>query len=325
MTETVQEFEHAYGRRPYDDSKAFLPFGEIRDAVTIPAHPATYDAISGWTGWKMLGNNAAGDCVAVTWATVRRIVTRIYGTENYPALAQVWKIYKTQNPDFDPNGTAETNGPGSSADQGMSIQLLLEYLVNKGGPDGVKALCFAKVDHTNVEEVKAALSIFNFLWTGINVTDTNENQFPSSMWTPSGQVLGGHSITSTGYDGDEIDGETWASRFRMALTYFTQGSSRGAGVEELWIVVWPEHAAHMTDAQKTALNTSYKALTGKDIVWGDVPAPGPFPGPTPQPQPPEPDPGVDSVLASALRRFAPHESCPNYLREAAESWLKTQP
>ena len=63
------------------------------------------------------------------------------GTEYYPSQDEVWAVYKTQNPGFDPNGTADTNGPGAQADQGMDIQTLLEYLVSTPGPDGVKAIC----------------------------------------------------------------------------------------------------------------------------------------------------------------------------------------
>ena len=71
----------------------------------------------------------------MTWANVRRLVTKVLGgTENYPSIDEVWAVYKTQNPDFDPNGTADTNGPGSQADNGMDIQTLLEYLVSEAAP-----------------------------------------------------------------------------------------------------------------------------------------------------------------------------------------------
>ena len=92
----------------------------------------------------MLGNDAAGDCVAVTWANQRALVTTALArSTSYPTQDEVWTFYRTQNPNFDPTGTKDTNGPGSSADNGMDIQTALEYLVHNAGPDGAKAIAFA--------------------------------------------------------------------------------------------------------------------------------------------------------------------------------------
>src|ERR1700689_5048209 len=148
-----------YGRRSPKRTRA-LKLGPLLTGV-VPAHPASADYLAELGGgWQELGNANAGDCVAVTWANVRRLVTGILtGSGYYPTQDQVWAIYKTQNPDFDPDGTQETNGPGSPADGGMDIQTLLEYLVATGGPDGVKALGFAAVDVKNPAEVKAAIAI----------------------------------------------------------------------------------------------------------------------------------------------------------------------
>ncbi|MFD1278013.1 hypothetical protein ACFQ51_56695 [Streptomyces kaempferi] len=172
MTRAIRQ----YGRRAPSQRRA-ISFSRIFTGK-VPAHPAAADYLTGLNGgWEMLGNDVAGDCVAVTWANMRRLVTAICGAENYPGQDAVWQIYRTQNPGFDPNGTAETNGPGSTHDQGMDIQTLLEYLVKVGGPDGVKALGFAKVDPTNTEEVKAAIAIFGTLWTGIVVQEANQDDF----------------------------------------------------------------------------------------------------------------------------------------------------
>ena len=63
-----------------------------------------------------------------------RVTSALTSQGYYPSQDEVWAVYKTQNPDFDPAGTAETNGPGSQADGGMDIQTLLEYLAATGGP-----------------------------------------------------------------------------------------------------------------------------------------------------------------------------------------------
>jgi hypothetical protein len=280
----------AYGRRPPKNAPA-VPFAAIHAAGVLPAFPPTYDSIAGWDGWQMLGNDSAGDCVSVTWATIRRILTR---GATYPTLDQVIALYRTQNPDFDPNGGSRT-GPGSPADGGMDIQTLLEYLVKTGGPDGVKAVAFAKVDHTNLDEVKAALATFRTLWLGVNVTDVNQQQFPDQPWTTAGYVEGGHSIAATGYDAARVLMETWAAEASLADSYMTTtGAARGgAGVEEAWVVIWPEHLAHLTADQLGALATAYTEVTGKPLVVPVPPAPAPVPTP-PAPVPtPTPNPGPD--------------------------------
>src|SRR6185437_4855164 len=144
-----------YGRRPPKQARA-IAFADIWTG-TIPKHPPYVDYLAHLGGqWNMLGNDSAGDCVAVTWANERRLVTAtLTSTVSYPDQDQVWQFYKTQNPNFDPNGTSESNGPGSSADGGMVIQTALEELHANGGPDGAKVVAFASVDHTNLNQVKA--------------------------------------------------------------------------------------------------------------------------------------------------------------------------
>ena len=77
-----------YGRLPPTNAPA-LSLGRFLTG-TVPAHPAAEDFLHQLSGWQMLGNDTAGDCVAVTWANTRRLVTRYLSTENYPSQAQVW-------------------------------------------------------------------------------------------------------------------------------------------------------------------------------------------------------------------------------------------
>ena len=208
---------------------------------TVPAHPASADYLAALGGgWQMLGNDRAGDCVAVTWANVRRLVTStLTSAASYPSQADVWKIYQTQNPDFDPNGTAETNGPGSQADGGMDVQSLLEHLTAGAGPDGVKAVAFAAVDYANADEVKAAIAIFGYVWTGIAVAANNQQEFAGGQpwdYDPGSPVEGGHSIITGGYGAPgagPLGGDerfiTWA-----AETSFTDAFWANA-VDEAWV------------------------------------------------------------------------------------------
>ena len=215
----------------------------------------------------MLGNDVAGDCVAVTWANQRALVTTALSQKtDYPTQAEVWTFYKTQNPTFDPNGTAGTNGPGSPADGGMDIQTALEYLRNTGGPGGVKAVAFARVDFTNENELRSAHAIFGQVWYGINVLVANQTEFSNGQawdYVAGSPLDGGHSITGVGYDPTDYRFVTWAQETDWTEAFRTHQ------VEEAWVVIWPEHLGSREFEQGINLQqlaADYQTITGQPLV-----------------------------------------------------------
>ena len=189
---------------------------------SVPEHPASTDYLAALGGgWQMLGNDVAGDCVAVTYANVRRLVTStLTATPSYPSQDEVWAVYKTQNPDFDPNGDRRINGPGSPADGGMDVQTLLEYLTATGGPDGVKAVAFAAVDPSSPDEVKAAIAVFGYVWTGINVSAAQ----PAGVRRRAAVGLGRRPVRLTAATPSSPEATGPPARARSAVT---SGSSPG--------------------------------------------------------------------------------------------------
>lgn len=266
---------------------------------TVPDHPAAVDYLAALGGgWSILGNDRAGDCCAVTWANIRRLVTATLASEDYPSQDEVWQLYRTQNPDFDPNGGPDTNGPGSPADAGMEIQLLLEDLHRAGGPDGVKAVAFAKVDHTNADEVRAAIAIFGYVWTGVVVTAANMDEFGAGEpwdYVRRSAVEGGHSVITAGYGppgAGPLAGDariiTWAQETSFTDTYWAHE------VDECWVVLWPEHLGSrefLQGVDLTALAADYQSITGR-----------PLPLPSPVPPAPAPGPAALAELAALVRQ-----------------------
>jgi hypothetical protein len=261
---------YRYGRRPPKNAPA-LEFRSFL-ASQAPPFPPREDYLAELEDWQMLGNDVAGDCNAVTWANMRRLVTATLATENYPSQAQVWQFYQTQNPEFDPAGTSDTDGPGSKYDQGMDVQTGLEYLHTNGGPDGVKAVVFAKVDHTNLGQVKAALAIFGGLWLGIQVLAANQNEFGEGRaWTDvaGSQIDGGHAILGGGYTSGDIKFITWAKETEFAKSFWNGVVQGTPLVEEAWVVIWPEHLGTKAFEQgidQAQLAADYQALTGQALV-----------------------------------------------------------
>lgn len=282
---------HKLGRRPPKNAPA-IRFASIATGQ-VPDHPAAADYLSHLGGgWLMLGNDKYGDCVAVTWSNLRRLVTAtLTGHEVYPDQDQVFAFYKTQNPGF----------PGE--DNGMDIQTALESLVKDGGPDGVKAVAFAKVDHTDPDECKAAIALAG-LWTGINVDDAQQEQFSAGEpWdvVPGSAEDGGHSVLTGGYGAGgsgALGGDerfiTWAEETSFTDAFWQRQ------VEELWLVIWPEMLGTVEFEQGVdvaKLAQEYAAITGKTLVVPDPPSPAPpSPTPTPPPVPPQPEPTPASLL-----------------------------
>jgi len=281
-----------FGRRAPKNAPA-LKLADILSG-TVPAHPPTADHLD-ISGWDMLGNDQYGDCVAVTWANYRRLMSRLAGAEKYPDLNAVIEFYKTQNPNF------------PTDDNGMDIQTALEHLVKNGGPDGTKAVAFAKVDHTNPEEVKAAIAIFGAVWTGVYVQAAQMDQFRNGQpwdYVAGSQDDGGHSIITGGYDSDGQGGDerfvTWAQETSFTDAFWSHQ------VEEAWVVIWPENwgTSQFTEGiSPEALVTAFHELTGGTVQPPVQPTPTP-----PQPQPsPTPNPASpDTALAAAAHTWLEH-------------------
>lgn len=247
-----------YGRRrDLVGTRPALKLGKYLTGI-VPAHPASVDYLNTLSNWQMLGNDTYGDCVAVTWANTRRLVTAYLSTENYPSWPEVETVYKTQNPNF------------PSQDNGMDIQTLLGWLTNNTPPDGVKALGFASVDHTNVQEVQAAIALFGSIWIGIIVDNNNEIEFNSNQpwdYNPSSAQAGGHSVITGGYgasEGGRLSGDekfiTWAEETSFTDAFWANQ------VEEAWVVIWPEHMnskEFLAGVDMNALAADYQQITGK--------------------------------------------------------------
>lgn len=286
-----------YGRRAPKRAAAL----QLKDYLTgvVPSVPANEDYLAGLNGgWQMLGNDQYGDCVAVTWANVRRLVTSLLtATPAYPSQDEVFTVYKTQNPGF------------PDEDNGMDIQTLLEWLVSHGGPDGVKAAGFAAVNHTNPAEVKAAIALFGYVWTGINVLEQNMNEFNDSQpwdYSPNSPLDGGHSVVTGGYGtpgAGPLGGDerfiTWAAETSFTDSFWQHD------VEEAWVVIWPEHLGSeefLAGVNMQALAADYQEITGKPFPVSVTP---------PKPAPPAPVPPA-SIVQELIEKL-----------EAFVTWLRS--
>ncbi|KAL7937542.1 hypothetical protein V8C35DRAFT_292769 [Trichoderma chlorosporum] len=233
--------------------------------ITIPP---TVDYLSHFSYWNQLGNDLYGDCNAVTWANTRRLVTAKLGRmEVYPTWEQVKTFYKTQNPDFDPKVPATFK-------HGMLIEKSLRELVSKGGPDGVKALAFARVNPANLDEVHAALAIFGSLWLGIRLFPhtkaENDQKRPWTIPATKTPDVGAHAVIAGGYL-PNIKMVTWGAVSELSQEYWKGWAGVDPGqqpVFECYAVVWPEHLgtrSFMVGINLQQLEAEWKLISTKKI------------------------------------------------------------
>jgi hypothetical protein len=114
----------------------------------------------------------------------------------------------------------------------------------------------------------------------------------------SSPVVGGHSIITGGYGAEPAETDpdaalggdekfiTWADETSFTDEFWANG------VEECWIVIWPEHLGSkefLAGLDVAGLATAYTEITGKPFPVTVPPSPGPAPAP-PLPNPPGPSP-----------------------------------
>ena len=275
------------------------PVLRLADFATgvLPARPASVDDLA----TVILGldaNDRAGDCVATGWDNFHRIVTRLLtGTEQQYTLDQVIAWYRTQNPDFDINGTAQTNGPGSSADGGMDMQTFLIYLVKAG-----VILGFASVDPKDDAEIETALYLFLATYFGGTLQVAQQAQSDSGYWdyVPGSGTWGGHCFVGGTYD--QVTGKigvaSWAEVIEITAAW------RAHCLDEAYVILTHEHVARPDfragfDLPKYA--AAWTAITGRPFPVPVTPVPTPPPTP-PTPPGPAQFPGALVAAVTALAR-----------------------
>ncbi|MCJ1306566.1 hypothetical protein MMC25_000209 [Agyrium rufum] len=229
--------------------------------------PPVADHLKPFSSWKPLGNKVYSVCNALAWANTRRIITsKLTEQERYPPLDEVFEFYKTQNSGFKPPISKK------SQDKGMIIQTSLEHLVKYGGPDGQRALAFAKVNHTDIPTVQKAIATFGSIWLGLKVYPCNKEQFDNGeQWTPpvTGEKFYAHAVVAGAYD-TAFKIVTWDKVVSLSPEYWNSSfpGQKLATVFEAYVVIWPEHIGtrrFMTGVSLQQLAEQYYNVTQKDL------------------------------------------------------------
>lgn len=289
MTENESVYGMRLGRRPHDPARPLLRLADILTGA-VPAHGVISDHLSRVTDWGLYGNDQYGDCGPTAVANSRKLTTRyLAATEESPAQDDVFDLYRRSgNPGFDPSTDTDDNG--------VVMADMLSAVV-KGGIGGTRAVAYAAVDTSNLDEVRAAIDIFGFVLLGVDLDTAQQAQTDAGLWDyKRSPEWGGHAVLCGSYTsaarGRDLGVVTWAEVVGVTDAFAT------TQVPEAYVLIWPEHTRteQFREGIDTAeLNAAYMALTGR---------PGPFtePGPDPAPVDP-PSSDVDATLAAAMRAW----------------------
>lgn len=268
--------------------------------AAIPAAPIV-DTAPALT-WPMDENDQWGDCVVAAGDhALQAIETALAGGYVNMTRDEILAAYRTQNPGFDPADPA--HGAGSSDDGGMDVQTFLAWLVKQG-----KILAFAKVDHTNPDEMRAAIWLGLGIVTGESLTVAQQSQ---QVWdpVPGDRPWGGHATTTVGYPGPAQETEvSWGRLYGMTEAFVAQS------VEEAWFVLAQAHVDHpgfRGYVDLASFAAAFTAITGR-------PFPVPVPGPAPTP-----GADADATLAAAAKPWcAANHRGPNHVMQLAlQRWM----
>lgn len=263
MTQTLNH----HGLRPASGKPAIeLGAAFFRTSTPMPVFPSDFDSTD--FGYPMDENDSWGDCVLAGMDHWFECIYRTLGlTWTNWTKAQLLTFYRTQNPDFDPDGTDKTNGPGSNADGGMDIQTFLEHLVSIGLLVG-----FGAVSHANME---VATYVGLGVVTGEELVQDNEQE---TVWdVPGGPDIGGHCTVTVAFPTGPLGNSkivSWGAIYYMTPRFVT------SQVSQIFLPICQAQVDHpgFRDAFDLAgFAQAYTEITGR-----------PFPAVVPTPAPPAP-------------------------------------
>jgi hypothetical protein len=243
----------------------------------VPEHPLSADHLSRIADWGLWANDRFGTCGPVSFFNYLKMVTcHLTGVEAQPTIEDVFGLYSLCNPGFDPK-----TGQG---DDGVDMQTMLELAKSHDVLGNGKMIAFARVDLTNLDELRAAISIFGGVLLGVGLTVAQDAQTDANppLWdyVRRSPVWGGHAVLAGMYDSETAPGRSDIEVITWAIRVATTDAFQDHQLDEAWVVILKEHLDH-PDFQRgidtAALQSAYAALTGETF-----PVPLPVPPESPE-------------------------------------------
>ncbi len=202
---------------------------------TLPAPPPARD----WTAklpedLGMYANDVLGDCTCASAAHLVQLWTAQVGLITNPTTAQVIAMYERFG--YDPSDP--------STDGGVAMLDVLNSWRQLGlGDSGDKIGAFAKVDHNDVDHLKAAIDYFGGLYVGVGLPISAQDT--TRPWAGPSPLLplsanqrpnswGGHCMAVGAYDRESVTFLTWGRRQKADWSWVA------TYVDECYAIISPD-------------------------------------------------------------------------------------
>lgn len=247
------------GRLPAQPDRPHLQLARLL-APELPAPPVSADWLTPVPvdAWGMLGNDQLGDCTCAGVGHKR--IGDAYvnqGRSLTVSTADVIKFYEHFG-----------YRPGDpSTDQGAVCQDVLAYW-HKRGFLGEKIAAYAKVNVSNLTEVRQAINLFGQIYCGFTVVQAAEDQFNAGdVWdvVSGSPELGGHCVTVGAYNRAGLEAVTWGTTQKLTWRFWR------AYFEEAWVIIGPDFFDPKTGKDHAGLDLAtlkadYTKLTGRSLL-----------------------------------------------------------
>lgn len=260
--------------------------------ASLPSAPSTLD-LSGPALASLRNvdqNDVLGNCVIAAINHILGVWTGNGGSLYQTTAAQILAEYSAI-------GGYVPGDP--STDQGCNMQTALNWIISNPMADGTKLTAWLGVDATNVNELRAALWLFENLDFGMALPDAWINPFPSAdgfLWNTAGKAdpNNGHSVMGYGYDATSVKIDSWALFGGLTYDAIAEYAVANTG-GELYVLLSTD--VLIRGQQKAPSGVAWGDLiTDWDSIGGHVPAVTPAPAPAPAPSP-APTPAMSVSLA----------------------------
>jgi hypothetical protein len=199
------------GRKPKPHDARDLQLSRYLTADrALPAIPDVVDVSAGITQWGMLLNDSLGDCTVAGALHLEMAWSKAAG--HHPVFeatnAEALRGYE-KSCGYDPKN------PGT--DEGGIERDVLRYW-RKSGLGGRKVAAFVAVDHTSVDEMRAACYLFGGVYLGVDLQVAQQTQ---QVWDYDRTTeWGGHAVPLVGYD---VSGDgtvvTWGALKKVTAAF----------------------------------------------------------------------------------------------------------
>lgn len=255
------------GRLPAQPAKPHLKLTRVLHPE-LPPPPASADWLSPVPSgtWGMLGNDRVGDCTCAGVGHLRIGDVFVNQGAKLNVTTDETLAFYSAITGYDPAQTDPETGENPT-DTGALCQDVLNYW-RKNGFKGEKIVAFAKVDISDLEQVKQAIHEFGQIYIGLDVTDaamrqTNEGE----TWdvVRGARDLGGHCVTGGAYDEEGMTVVTWGQLQKMTWAFFRRQG------REAWVAFGPDDINPTTGKDRDGLDRQtmehdFTALTGESVV-----------------------------------------------------------